>query len=142
MTKDELVALAKKVKGNLRITKVVCTRSVKGRNGDTFAGFSAAYNSVQEDGARGLDEVMEEGDSSNAVGAMSFEEAMVASIILGREADLSAHNNALAGGNISNADHRVAIAAIKANYHRLMMGLVTDPKEDNKPKEENGKPIT
>lgn len=130
MTKDELIALTKKVKGNLRVTKVVCTRSVKGRNGDSFAGFSAAYNSVQEDGARGLDGLMN-GSEVSSTGSMSFEEAVVASIIMGREADIAAHNNALAGGNISNKDHQVAIIAIKANYHRLMMGLVTDPKEEN-----------
>lgn len=131
MTKDELVALAKKVKTNIRFTKVICTRSVKGRAGDTFVGFSAAYNSVQEDGARGFDQLMPDGDGGQSTGSMSYEEGVVASIILGREADIAAHNHALAGGNISNNDHRVAIAAIKANYHRLMMGLVTDPKEDN-----------
>jgi hypothetical protein len=124
MSNDELRALVQRVKAGLKITKVVATRSVKGRAGDTFVGFSAAWNSVQEDGGQGLVEAGKEGEDANSLNGMTMQEALVASILLSREADTAAYRNAAAGGNISQAHADDAVAAIKSNYNRLLVSAL------------------
>lgn len=126
MSNDEIRELVKRVKANLRITKVVATRSVKGRNGDTYVGFSAAWNTVQEDGGQGLLHTGEEQEDTSGMGVMTMNEAIVASCLLAREADIAAHRNALAGGNISASHCNDAIAAIKSNYAKLIVQALGD----------------
>ena len=121
MSQDELKALVQRVKAGLKITKVVATRSVKGRGGDTFVGFSAAWNSVQEDGGQGVANAMDEGDEAHSLNGMTVQEAIVASILLAREADTAAYRNAAAGGNISQSHADGAIAAIKSNYSKMIV---------------------
>ncbi len=121
MSQDELKALVQRVKAGLKITKVVATRSVKGRGGDTFVGFSAAWNSVQEDGGQGVVNAMDEGDEANSLNGMTMQEAIVASILLAREADTAAYRNAAAGGNIPQSHADGAIAAIKSNYSKMIV---------------------
>ena len=120
-------ALIKRVNAGLRITKVVATRSVKGSRGDSFAGFSAAWNSTQEDGGNGVETVMDEGDEAQSLTGMTLQEAIVASILVAREADLAAYRNAAAGGNISGSLRDAAAAAIKANYSKMMAEALGDP---------------
>jgi len=121
MSQDELKALMQRVKAGLKITKVVATRSVKGRGGDTFVGFSAAWNSVQEDGGQGVANAMDEGDEANSLNGMTMQEAIVASILLAREADTAAYRNAAAGGNIAQSHADGAIAAIRSNYSKMIV---------------------
>lgn len=121
MSQDELKALVQRVKAGLKITKVVATRSVKGRGGDTFVGFSAAWNNVQEDGGQGLVAVGDEGDESATLNGMTMQEALVASILLAREADTAAYRNAAAGGNILQSHADAAIAAIRSNYSKMLV---------------------
>lgn len=101
---DELRELVKRVKAGLRITKIVATRSVKGKLGETQAGFSGELSL-----------------SESEPGSMTLREAIVANCILAREADLAAFRNAIAGGNISLEYGNDAIAVIKANYSRLLV---------------------
>lgn len=124
MSNDELRALVQRVKAGLKITKVVATRSVKGRGGDTFVGFSAAWNSVQEDGGQGVANAMDDGDEAHSLNGMTMQEALVASILLAREADTSAYRNAAAGGNISQSHADAAVAAVKANYNKLLVSAL------------------
>jgi hypothetical protein len=121
MSNDELRALVQRVKAGLRITKVVATRSVKGRGGDTFAGFSAAWNSVQEDGGQGLVSSTDDGEESQTLTGMTMQEGIVASILVAREADIAAYRNAAAGGNISQSHADAAIAAIRSNYSKMLV---------------------
>lgn len=126
MSNDEIRELVKRVKAGLRVTKVVATRSVKGKGGDTYVGFSAAWNTVQEDGGHDLVHTGDEGDDSQSLGAMTIQEAIVASCLLAREADLAAHRNAMAGGNISQQYCMDATAAIKSNYAKLIVQALSD----------------
>ena len=121
MDKDAIRTAVKKIRSGMKITKVVCTRSVKGKAGDSYVGFSAAWNSVQEDGGQNLAFTGGDNDESETLSGMSLQEATVAACLLAREADLAAHNHALAGGNISPSYHRDAIAGIKSNYSRLIV---------------------
>ena len=124
MSQDELKALVQRVKAGLKITKVVATRSVKGRGGDTFVGFSAAWNNVQEDGGRGLVAVGDEGDEAATLNGMTMQEALVASILLAREADTAAYRNAAAGGNIAQDHANDAINAIRSNYSKMLVQVL------------------
>jgi hypothetical protein len=124
MSNDEIRDLVKRVKANLRVTKVVATRSVKGKYGDTYVGFSAAWNTVQEDGGHDLLSTGDETDASTTVTSMTLQEALVASCLLAREADIAAHRNAMAGGNISPASCDAAIRAIKQNYSQVLVSVL------------------
>lgn len=119
MSIEDMKATIHRVRDNLKITKVVCTRSVKGRGGDAFCGFSAAWNSVQEDGGQG---VMEVGDNSQS--GMSFKDAKVAGYLLGMQADITAFENAAAGSIIRKSEADEAVLAIKHNYGKLMGTLL------------------
>lgn len=113
-TKD----LITKVKDSLRVTKVVCTRSVKGQRGDSFAGFSAAWNTVQDDGTQGMEEV---GDDAIPPQAMTLKEAKIAGYLLAMQADIAAYQHAWAGGSIPKAVMDDAIRTLRANYTQLVV---------------------
>ena len=122
---NQLKAKIESIRAGMKITKVVCTRSVKGKMGDSFVGFSAAWNTMQDDGGQGLITVGSELDEPNTLNGMTLQEAIVAASLLGREVDLLAHTHALAGGVISEAHHQMATRAIKANYARMVMAALS-----------------
>jgi hypothetical protein len=135
MDNNEIRELVKRVKAGMRITKVVATRSIKGRGGDTYVGFSAAWNTVQEDGGHDLVHASAEEDAANSMGAMTLQEAVVASCLLAREADLAAHRNAMAGGIISQQHCIDATMVIKSNYAKLIVQVLGDANGGDKDKE-------
>jgi len=116
------------VKNRLRITKTVATRSVKGRAGDHYVGFSAAWDTIQDDAGAGASLISaQDGDESTAFSmGMTLKESKLAAYILGMQADIVAHQNAAAGGNITPDECNNAIRAIKGNYSRLMAELFQD----------------
>jgi hypothetical protein len=138
MSNDEIRELVKRVKAGLRITKVVATRSVKGQRGDSFAGFSAAWSTVQEDAGHDMVSAGDEGDAAESTGSMSLQEAIVASCLLGREADIAAHRNAMAGGNIGSKYAEDAIAGIKSNYAKIIARALTEHSGPSNGSEKNG----
>jgi len=113
-TKD----LVARVKDKLRVTKVVCTRSVKGQRGDSFAGFSAAWNTVQDDGAQGMEDLT---DDAVPPQAMTLKEAKVAGYLLAMQSDIAAYQHAWAGGSIPKQQMDDAIRTLRANYTQLVM---------------------
>jgi len=121
--KAKMKATIRQVRDKLLVTKVVCTRSVKGRSGDCFVAFST---SVQEDGVLGLDGGMTEGEEAASVRTcgMTLKEATVAAHLLGMQADLTAHKHALAGSIITPKEFNDAQAAIKSNFGHLMAMLL------------------
>lgn len=111
MTSAELLQDMLRVKSRMRVTKIVATRSVKGRFGDTFLGFSAEWDSVQMDGTMGLETV---GDESQ--GGLNAFESQKASLMLGLQVDRSAYLNAAASGNVTPEVADNAIKALTQNY--------------------------
>lgn len=128
-TKTDL-ELAKEAMGRLRpmvkITKVVVTRSVKGQRGDTYVGFSAAWDTIQDDAGGGADlNSAQDGDTQLAVAnGLSLKDARLASMMLGMQVDLAAHAQAMAGGNLDYKQYEEAAKAIRANYTKLMADLI------------------
>jgi len=111
------------VKKHVRITKVVCTRSVKGRGGDNYVGFSAAWDTIQDDSGGGADlNSAQDGDVEQAQhGGMTLKEGRIAAHVIAMQADLAAHEHATAGGNLSAEQLENARRAIKNNYTTLMV---------------------
>lgn len=111
----------KRIKNNLRVTKVVATRSVKGKFGDYFAGFAAGWDSVQDDAeGAGKDLDLLVPDAAVATSGMSLVEARVAHYMVSMHADIAAHEAAMASGGISPQHCSDAVKAIKANYGKLI----------------------
>jgi hypothetical protein len=111
MTNEEVIQDMLRIKRGMRVTKVVATRSIKGRFGDTFLGFSANWDSIQQDGTMGLEEM---GDESP--GGLNALESQKASLMLGLQVDRAAYLNAVASGNVDQAVADNAIKALSQNY--------------------------
>ena len=109
----------KTLRGRIKITKVVCTRSVKGRAGDSYVGFSAAWDTTQEDGGQGLVHTGESEECPEVMG-MTLREGELTSLLLGLQVDLAAHSHARAGGNMTPEQYATSIRAIKGNYSKLL----------------------
>lgn len=118
MTDDAIRETLRRIKSNIRITKVFATRAVKSKSGDTYAGFSAAWNTIQDDSGGGIDSILS--DEAEASSGMTLNEARVAHLMVAMQADIAAHDAAMAGGNISIAYHRDAVKAIRSNYSRMI----------------------
>lgn len=128
MTADEqthLRTVVANVKSKLRITKVTATRSVKTGKGDYFVGFSAAWDSVQDDtGTMGGDADLHTTDAEIAPNGMTIEEARVAHILLSMEASIAAWRSAHAEGALSVQELNDRIAAIKRQHAALLSSIV------------------
>lgn len=122
MSNDEIKAQIRRVREKLRVTKVVCTRSVKGKYGDTFVGFSAAWDSTQEDGGQSLVHTGDE--SAEKACGMTLKEAKMSAYILGMQTDVTAFEQAMAGSIITPDQCLQATKAIKNNYGQLMSKLL------------------
>jgi hypothetical protein len=122
MDKEELNGLIARVKSNLSVTKVVVTRSVKTRNGDYFAGFAAAWNTVQDDaGGPGADmDLAPMTTADQAQSGMSLKEAITAHTLLALEADTAAYGHARVNGALSDSEYNDALAATKNNHAKIL----------------------
>ena len=122
----EMKNALKKIKDSVRITKIVCTRSVKGKHGDSYVGFSAAWDTIQDDAGGGADQIstLESVDTAKSLGqGLSLRESRLAALVLGMQVDVAAHDQALAGGNLSIEQRAVAVRSIKHNYAQLMSDM-------------------
>ena len=122
MENNELKAALRGIRDKIRVTKVVCTRSVKGKFGDVYVGFSAAWDTIQDDagGAADLISAQDDVEMATHTSGMTLKEARVASLILGRQADVAAHDQGMAGGTITPAQRDAAVRTINHNYSKLL----------------------
>lgn len=121
------------IRDKIRITKVVATRSVKGRSGDSFAGFSAGWQTVQDDaGGPGADVMAgPDEDAAYASNGMTLKEARVAHYMVSMTADLAALESANANGSISNSYFQQASAGVRSNYNRLIQKALGNGDDSN-----------
>lgn len=130
-SKEEVLARLKRVKSGIRITKITCTRSIKSRNGDSFCGFSASWQSVQEDyGGPGSDTHADGHEDVNyASQGLKLSDARLARLLLAMECDLAALESAMANGGISLEQFKASTRTVRSNYYQLIqreMGLTPD----------------
>jgi hypothetical protein len=105
--------LVRRVKANLRVSKIIATRTVRGPKGDTQAGFIAELSTSEVDGEE----------------SMTLREAIVANCLLAREADIAAYRNAVAGGNLSFEAGRDAIQSVKNSYAKVLAEALAEAGE-------------
>lgn len=106
------------------MTKVVVTRALKGHDGDHYVGFSAYWDSIQDDSGGGADlaESLTEEEKGIAYhGGMTLEEASLATCALGLQADLAAIDVAVCGGSISSKEGALRAKATQDRYGRLFV---------------------
>ena len=125
------MARLRQIRQGLRVTKITCTRCVKGRNGDTFVGFSAAWSSIQDDkGGYGGDVHADAGEEEGyAQQGMTLKDAKLARHMLAMECDLAALESAVANGTISASYFADATKGVRNNYNEIIlreMGLSND----------------
>jgi len=104
-----------RVKGKMRVTKVVATRAVKTKRGDFFAGMSAAWDSVQDDAGGSADVDISVDTEDSAANGMTLEEARVAHILLSMECHIAAWRAALTDGAVSKSQFDNKVRVIKHN---------------------------
>lgn len=130
-TPDEARALVARIAARLRISKVVVTRSLKGSKGDGYVGFSAGWDTLQDDGGGGP-----VAESAAPANALTLKEASIAAIILGRNVEVAAYRNARASNNLPSTYCEAAIKAVSHNYGQLLaevLGEVPPPAGDPNP---------
>lgn len=128
MTREEQAKLVQSVASKLRFTKVVATRSIKGPRGDNFIGFSAAFNTVQQDGEQGFHDDAAE-DATN-LGTMTLKEAQVAAIIVARQAELTAIDVARASSNLRQSEAEQYAQVVRNNFNMLLAQVLGDDKSN------------
>jgi len=111
------------VRRGIRVTKITCTRSVKGRHGDAYVGFSAGWHTTQDDmgGATDAQISSEETQPRDEERGLTLNEGKLAAYLVAMEVDLQAHDHAMAGSTIGESDRQTAHEAIRANYNRLVV---------------------
>ena len=136
-TSDEIKEKLRKIRKGIRITKITTTRSVKGRNGDSFVGFSAAWQSVQDDhGGPGADVQADPEDTQvYAAQGLTLKDAKLARYMLAMECDLAALESALANGSITPNYFKDAVRGVKNNYDMLVLREMGVRLDEDKPNE-------
>lgn len=128
-TRGEIRQKLQTIRRGIRITKITCTRSVKGRTGDSFVGFSAAWQAVQDE----ADHVDLGEESAAASQGISIKDARLARYMLALECDVAALESAYANGSITQEYFRDAVRGVRHNYNQLIlneMGATPDDVED------------
>jgi hypothetical protein len=123
MAPENLKDYIESLRRNLRITKIVATRSVKTKSGDFFAGISSAFDSRQEEGhAADLDLVMSAAEVSES--GMSLIDARVSHVMLSVEASIAAWRAAYIDGAISEGEFEARCKHVKQRGSKQISELV------------------
>lgn len=130
---EKLKLFIKTVKGKVRVTKVTCSRTVRGQHGDEFVAFSIGNDSVEDVSG-------EVSQPDQAAQGMTLREARIAGYLLAMQTDIAAFEHALAGGLISAQQAEAAIQKVKGNYYKLMQGFWKEVTSNGR--SEQGEPAT
>jgi hypothetical protein len=110
------------IRNRIRVTKLVATRSIKSRAGDVFIGYSAHFQSHQDDGADQVPEADEINEFSEQ--GLPLEEAKIARLLLSMEADIGALEASLANGSISEEFFKDSLKALRSGYNKRLAKVV------------------
>jgi len=124
---------------SVRVTKIVCTRSVKGKGGDTFLGFSAVWDSVQDDGGQDLVSNLEdeEIEIEGQAAGRDLTDAKIAACFVALTVEEQAFTNAAANGTVSSDRAKAHINRSRQNYLRKMIELKRDREERDRKRASN-----
>ena len=112
-------ALKNRIRGlqdSTRVTKITVTRSIKGRNGDTFISFTAVTDSIQND--------HDPDSASELSNGIDLRDAELMALLLGVKVDIAAAKNALASGGMPDEEYKEFEKIVKANYASILRKTV------------------
>jgi len=132
-TKEEIRQRLTRIRDGIRITRITCTRAVKGRNGDSFVGFSASWQSIQDDrGGPGTDLLAEpEDERVLAQQGATIKDARIARYLLAIECDVAALESAVANGSITPGYFRDAVRSVRENYNGFILREMGVSRDDD-----------
>lgn len=114
----EMRAMVNGVKNRMRVTKITCSRTVRGSTGEEYVAFSTALDSVETPIAE---------DGVGVVGGdqgVSMVEAQIAAHLLGMQVDLVATEHARSSGLITRGFAEDAMKGIKTSYGTLLRDIL------------------
>lgn len=131
----------RRVAQNLRITKVVVTRSLSTPSGSFFVAFSAASSSTQCDfGGEGADALpTKEEDDAYASQGLTLAEADIARTILARNVELAVLSDARLAGAITEEMFADSVVGVKNSFNAALARMMVDPKAAAPTQESDGK---
>jgi len=122
-----------RVRGGLRVTKVVATRAVKTKRGDFFAGMSAAWSSVQDDASGPGADLDLTVDTAEVISSgMLMEDAKIAHLLVSMEASIGAYRAALSEGAITERDFEARVRDLKRNTLAHLSRLIPADEAETK----------
>lgn len=98
------------IEASLRVTKIVTTRSLKTKQGDTYTGFTALWDSTQDDDPSG----------DTPTSSLTIEEARIAHLLLAKETDVASYTSAIANGSIGLEEGQKAISMLNQRYEHII----------------------
>lgn len=98
------------IQASLRVSKIVTTRSLKTKQGDTYTGFTARWDSVQDDDPSG----------DTPSNPLTLEEARIAHLLLSKETDVASYTAAIANGSIGLEEGQKAISMLNQRYEHII----------------------
>ena len=98
------------IQASLCITKIVTTRSLKTKRGDTYTGFTAHWDTVQDDDPSG----------DTPSNPLTVEEARIAHLLLAKETDIASYTSAIANGSIGLEEGQQAISILNQRYEHVI----------------------
>ena len=94
----------------MKITKIVATRSIKTPVGDTYTGFTASWDTIQDDDPMG--------DPPSQ--PLTMAEARIAQLLLAKETDIAAYRSAISNGSVAPIEGTTIIRTIERRYTELI----------------------
>jgi len=108
----DLRQVIQSISHRLKVTGVLCGRSVKTDRGEIFVAFQADCLSPESS-------MSEEGSPESGV-SFSVKESRVAAYLLALQTDIAAHEHALASGLISQQFCKDTVSSLKTRYSALI----------------------
>ena len=105
----------------MRITKIVATRSIKTKTGDTYTGFTASWDSVQDDDPSGEPPSM----------PLTLNEGRIAHLLLAMETDIASYTSAIANGSVGLEEGQNIIIGIQQRYQHIIQQNYKENSNDN-----------
>ena len=109
------------IRASMRVTKIVATRSIKTKQGDTYTGFTACWDTIQDDDPSGDTPSM----------PLTLEEARIAHLLLAMETDIASYTSAIANGSVGLEEGQRAIKGIQQRYTHIIQQNYKESTNDN-----------
>ena len=113
MNQEEMKEFVRSVRDKIKVTRVICSRTVKCSQGDVFVSLSSCWNTL-----------FSGGPEEEVSAGMTLKEAKMTAYLLGLDVDQIAFARAMAGGLMTSAEYEKGLTALRNNYSLLTAQLL------------------